>query len=363
MDAFYRHVRRRTGILMDDGSPAGGRFSHDGDNRQPWKGDPPAPEVPRFDVDDVTAEVADLIRTRYADHPGRLDPGTVPATADDVLALWDWARRTCMTHFGPYEDALSTRSRSLFHTRISGLLNLHRLLPRQVLDDVLALDIPLGSAEGFVRQILGWREFVRHVHRVSDGFRREGMRPDALTLPTPLPPAWWEGSPSGLACLDDTVRAVWEDGYTHHIPRLMVLANIALLLDVDARALTDWFWVAYTDAYDWVVEPNVLGMGTFATGELMTTKPYIAGSGYLHRMGDHCAGCAFHPKKTCPLTPLYWAWLARHDAEVDHVQRLTRQLWSARRRDPGKRDQDAATFVRVRDTLLAGGRLVPEDPG
>ncbi|NCG18885.1 MAG: deoxyribodipyrimidine photolyase [Rhodobacterales bacterium] len=360
MDVFYRAIRRETGILMKGQKPAGGRFSHDGDNRQPWKGEPTPPTPPSFGVDSIDEEVAALIATEFSSHPGEADASAVPTTDAQAEAAWQWVKESCLEHYGPCEDAMSSHARSLFHSRISPLMNQLRLLPRRVISDVVSMDLPINSQEGFIRQVLGWREFVHHVHDVSDGFRRPGMTADRLASKSPLPAAFW-GSPSGLACLDEAVDQVWSEGWTHHIPRLMVLSNIAVLLDVDPRELTDWFWVAFTDAYEWVVEPNVLGMGTFATGELMTTKPYIAGSGYIHRMSDYCKGCAFHAKRTCPLTPMYWAWLSRHDDEVQDVSRLRRQLWSARRRAPEKQSRDARIFTWVSDALAAGERLTPED--
>ncbi|MFO0611684.1 MAG: cryptochrome/photolyase family protein [Polyangiaceae bacterium] len=172
MDAFYRHMRRKTGWLLDRGKPAGGKWSHDGANRRPWRGSPPLPTPPKFEPDEVTLEVCDLVRTRYGHHPGRISVDALPATRADADRLWDWAKTACLPSFGPFEDAMSTRSTTLFHTRVSALLNLHRLLPARVCEDVLALPLPLPSVEGFVRQILGWREFVRHVHRATDGFRR-----------------------------------------------------------------------------------------------------------------------------------------------------------------------------------------------
>ena len=348
MDSFYRRVRRDSGLLMDDNQPQGGRFSFDSDNRESWPGDPPAPAPPRFSPDEITREVGELIESRYGDHPGRLDLEALPTTAADAEALWRWAVEECLPLFGPYEDAMSTESRSLFHTRVSGLLHLHRLLPIDLVTDVAEMDIPLASREGFIRQILGWREFVRHVHEATDGFR--SVEANYLEVSRPLPDAFWNGG-SGLACLDTVVREVWEDGYSHHITRLMVLSNIANLLDVDPRALTDWFWVAYTDAFDWVVEPNVLGMGTFATGDRMTTKPYVCGAAYIHRMSDYCAGCAFDPKRDCPLTPMYWAYLARHEEKLSDNPRLRVIYGSLRRRSQEKRRQDAAVFEHVSTTL------------
>jgi len=382
MDAFYRTVRRRTGILMDArGKPEGGQFSFDGDNRKPWKGTPPAPTPPRFVVDDITAEVVQLVETRFAEHPGTVDAGALPATAADAMTLWAWAKAQCLPHFGPYEDAMSTRSRGLFHSRVSALMNLHRLLPKDIVDDVLALELPLASKEGFIRQVIGWREFVKRVHDASDGFRAgraalvDGAAagaPSFLGARDPLPPAFWpkdgvgpwRGAESGLGCLDHVVGDVWAEGYSHHITRLMVLGNIAALLDVSPRELTDWFWAAYTDAFDWVVEPNVLGMATFGAGDVMTTKPYVAGSAYIDKMSDHCRGCAFAPKKPvaeggCPLTPLYWDFLRRHEPQLRDIERLTLPLASMRKRSAEQHAADERVFAITRRTLQAGQRLAP----
>jgi deoxyribodipyrimidine photolyase-related protein len=395
MDAFYRHVRRRTGLLMDGENPEGGAFSYDADNRKPWPGEPPAPDPPRFTADAITDEVAGLVETHFADHPGEVDLGALPATRDDAETLWQWALENCMTHFGPYEDAMSSAISGLFHTRISGLLNLHRLLPARVVADVAALDIPLPSKEGFIRQVLGWREFVRHVHEATDGFRQlapaetpvaaspgvggwsrwagrswkrpgrdervdGGASPSVLGADRPLPAGFWPGAPTGLACLDRVVEDVWREGWSHHIPRLMVLANIATLLDVSPRELTDWFWVAYVDAYDWVVEPNVLAMGTYAVGPLMTTKPYISGAAYINRMSDFCRECAFDPKNDCPITNLYWAFLARHHDALQGNPRMGLMLRSCAKRSAGQRRHDREVFEWARTELEGGGRLTPK---
>ena len=155
------------------------------------------------------------------------------------------------------------------------------------------------------------------------------------------------------------VESVWDEGYSHHITRLMVLSNLASLLDVDPRELTDWFWVAYIDAYDWVVEPNVLGMGTFAAGDLMTTKPYVSGAAYIDRMSDYCGACAFHPKKTCPITPLYWAYLGRHADALEGNPRVALPLRSQAKRTPAQKEADRSTFEEVRATLQRGEALSP----
>ncbi len=395
MDAFYREVRRRSGLLMVDGKPIGGKFSFDAENRKPWAGETPAPEPPVFEPDALTIEVAELIETHFAAHPGSIDLATLPASVDDAEVLWRWALENCVPCFGPYEDAMSRASSGLFHTRISGLLNLHRLLPSRVVDDVVALDIPFASKEGFVRQVLGWREFMRHVHEATVGFRElpggappraerpgdggwarwsgstwagrsddevfdGGACPSALGAELPLPLSYWPGRPSGLACLDRVVEDVWREAWSHHITRLMVLSNIAALLDVSPRELTDWFWIAYVDAYDWVVEPNVLAMGTYGVGPLMTTKPYVSGAAYINRMSDYCAVCAFNPKKNCPITNLYWAYLDRHRQTFADNPRMRLVLNALARRTDSQLQTDGAVFEWVSSVLGEGGTVTPE---
>jgi deoxyribodipyrimidine photolyase-related protein len=395
MDTFYRSIRRTTGILMEGEKPVGGRYSFDVENRLPWYGKPASPGPPSFPRDPIKEEVGELISKVFAHHPGRLDLDALPATRKDAEKLWSWAKAECLPLFGPYEDAMSHRSRSLFHTRISSLVNIHRLLPSRVISDVATMKLPLESKEGFSRQVLGWREFVRHVHEATDGFRKVpgvrtpvektpghggyerwagkswrsgrtskgpdgGAAPCTLGCDTPLPPAYW-GEPSGLACLDTVVSDVWAEGYSHHITRLMILSNLATLLDVRPRELTDWFWVAYTDAYDWVVEPNVLGMGTYALGGLMTTKPYVSGAAYINRMSDYCSLCAFNPKTDCPFAFLYWAFLARHEAALKSNPRLTMPMASLGKRGVSRRKQDQEVYKRVREILAKGDKVTPQN--
>ncbi|MCB9529082.1 MAG: cryptochrome/photolyase family protein [Myxococcales bacterium] len=385
MDAFYRRVRRDSGILMAGGKPVGGRYSFDRENRRRWDGEPEAPAPPTFVADEITEEVVGLVERRYGGHPGRVDAARLPSTAGDAARLWAWAKAECLPWFGPFEDAMSTRSRTVFHTLVSPLLNLHRLTPRQVVGDVLASEVPLACREGFVRQVIGWREFVRHVHRETDGFRAVpgvavaarpgdagwgawsgwraasggvdgGACPDALGADGLLPAALW-GAPSGMACLDGVVAGVMADGWSHHITRLMVISNLGTLLGWSPRALTDWFWAAYVDAYDWVVEPNVLGMGTYALGELMTTKPYVSGAAYIERMSDYCDGCAL--AGDCPVTRLYWAFLARNGERLRGNRRMALPLASARKRAAGEQARDRAVWQAVRDALAAGARVMP----
>ena len=389
MDAFYRAARRATGLLMEDGKPTGGKLSFDTDNRRRYKGAPLAPAVPRFEVDALKAEVVELIEEEFSRHPGALDISTIPVHRHEHEALWRWFLLHGLHDFGPYQDAMAEGLTTLFHSRISASLHLHRILPRRAVQDVVDADVPLASKEGFVRQVLGWREFVRHVHVETDGFRDlphgappvapvpgdagferaraepwpepgggpdGGACPSALNADQQLPPAFW-GVESGLRCLDVVVEEVWREGYGHHITRLMILGNVATLLGVEPRAITDWFWVAYQDAFDWVVEPNVLGMGTFALGDLMTTKPYVSGSAYVNKMSDYCKGCAFDPQINCPIRSLYWDFLARNEAQLGGNPRLRMPFASLRRMEVEQLRAHQRRSERSR-TLLARGKPV-----
>ena len=320
---------------------------------------------------EVTREVMDLVAERFPHAFGRLDGFDWPCTSDEVETFWQHALTRSLPHFGPFEDAMNEAEPDLFHTRVSPLVNLGRITPQRVVGDALAAygrgEVPLGSAEGFVRQMLGWREFVKHVHDVTDGFRtvHPGGAPDHLGATERLPPVYWGERPSGMRCLDGAVRLVRDRGWTHHITRLMVLSNLATLLGVSPRELTDWFWVAYVDAYDWVVEPNVLAMGTFGVGGVMTTKPYVSGAAYLRKMGDACDGCRFDATgrdatRPCPVTPLYWDFLHRNDATLAPVQRLAMPLASARRRTLAQHEHAAQVRARVLVHLAAGDELPPD---
>ena len=374
MTPLYKRFRRETGVLMEEGVPEGGKFSFDAENRKPWKGDPAAPSAPRFVKSAIDLEVEELVRQSFTDHPGEPDLSALPTSREQALEALSFTR-SIMPEFGPFEDAMSSESKGLFHSRMAAVLNVHRVLPRELLEEVLTTPAPINSKEGFVRQLI-WREYVHHVHEVTDGFRAleldrstthrrdaawyldppahlvddKEKHPNRLQQTRALPRAYWEAN-SGLECLDVTVRAVMEEAWTHHIPRLMVLGNLASLLDVEPRQLTDWFHVAFVDAYDWVVEPNVLGMGTFAVGEAMMTKPYVSGTPYINKMSDHCAQCEFDPKSTCPISKLYWAFLARHEDAFKGNHRMNMALASMRRRTAEQKALDAAAFTEWSDKL------------
>ncbi len=347
MDRFYRKMRQQSGILMQNARPVGGQFSFDADNRKPYRGQPPVPAPPLFPPDAITQEVIELVARDYAHHFGSINGFDLPTTQADCDTMWQFALEHLLPNFGPYEDAMRDDQLQLFHSRTSALINLGRLLPAHLLRDVERATaqerIPLASAEGFIRQILGWREFMRHIHEQTDGYRLvpvaqekrakkdpkdmyAGATPSALGAALPLPAVYW-GTKSGLHCMDTVVEQVIRDGWSHHITRLMVLSNLANLCGFSPRELTDWFWFAYVDAYDWVVEPNVLGMATYADGGLTATKPYVSGAAYINRMSNYCGHCQYDPKKSvgegsCPFTSLYWTFLERNEEVLKDNFRL-----------------------------------------
>ena len=402
MDRFYRRQREKTGILMANGRPVGGQFSFDPDNRNPYKGEVPIPAPPSFAPDAITEEVIGYVATAYAHHFGQIDGFDMPTTQADADLHWSFALTHLLPFFGPFEDAMRDDHLQIFHSKTSALVNLGRLLPRDLVRDVAQATetgtISLASAEGFIRQMLGWREFMRHIHQQTDGYRlipaareerprpRErspdagdapdaytgaqpvtevrtgaeteiavaapadadpyaGATPSALGASLPLPAVYW-GAKSGLYCMDTVVAQVIREGWSHHITRLMVLSNLAVLCGFSPRELTDWFWFAYVDAYDWVVEPNVLGMSTYADGGVTATKPYVSGAAYINRMSNFCPRCTYDPKLSvgpgsCPFTALYWTFLERNQDVLANNFRLAMQFRTLRKKS-------AAEMVQLR---------------
>ena len=357
MDKFYQRVRKETGVLMQDGKPMGGKYSFDAENRLPWKGDPPAQRELFFGVDEIDNSVMRLVTEEFAHHPGNCDLSKVPTTFEQHNQALKWGMDN-MEFFGPYEDAMSSKSRYLFHSKLAISVNLHRLSPQQIVDSALATNAPINSVEGFFRQMI-WREYVKHVHDVTDGFRtlevydEHAREPNFLEQNNPLPAAYW-GAKTGLNCLDEVVSSVMDEGWTHHIPRLMILSNFASLLDINPRQLTTWFHEAFIDAYDWVVEPNVLGMGTYSLGSAMMTKPYVSGTPYINKMSDYCKNCKFNPKKDCKVSNLYWAFLERHKESFNGNIRMAMPLRSLAKRSDEKKAQDVVAYEEILSALTEG---------
>lgn len=320
LEYFYREQRRRTGLLMEGDQPAGGRWNLDHDNRQPLPTALSVPEPPRHRQDATTREVIALVAEHFGDHFGSLEGFHWPVTRRQALVDLRHFIVHLLPEFGRYQDAISDAEPFLFHSRLAAALNLGLLSPRELCEaaerEYLEGRAPLNSVEGFIRQILGWREYVRGLYWTRMPDYKTG---NALGAEGDLPACYWSGK-TELRCLARAIEMTRDNAYAHHIQRLMVTGNIALLCDVSPEALCDWYLAVYADACEWVELPNTLGMVLHADGGLMGSKPYCASGKYIDRMSDHCRHCRFDPKQVtgddaCPLNSLYWRFLERH-AEI-----------------------------------------------
>lgn len=355
MEHFYRLMRQQTGLLMSaDGEPEGGTWNYDHDNRESFGKDGPGfvPKHRRFAPDAITADVLALVAERYASHPGRLDTFDWPVTrADALLALDDFVTHR-LAAFGPFEDAVWDTEPVLYHSRLSAAMNLKLLNPREVCEAAIAAyhakRAPIESVEGFVRQILGWREYVRglYFHRMPDW-----LTDNALGADQPLPAFYWTGD-TAMACLKGALGDTLRNGYAHHIQRLMVTGLFALMLGVRPQDVHGWYLAVYVDAVEWVEVPNTIGMSQHADGGIMASKPYIASGKYIDRMTNYCRGCRFDPAKAsgpkaCPVTTLYWDFLARHRDRYAGHPRLMMQVRNLDRMKP-----EALAAIRSEAALL-----------
>ena len=323
MEFFYREMRREHGVLMEGKEPAGGQWNFDADNRKsfPKAGPGWIPEPARFEPDAITREVLALVQRRFPDHPGSLAEfgwPVTPAQAREALQRFIDDR---LIAFGAYQDAMWTDTPFGWHSLLSVALNLHLIDPREV---VAAAEtawrergLPLAAVEGFIRQILGWREFIRGVYWLDmPGLREANHYGHQRKLP-----AWYWTGNTRMACMRDTIGQTLKHGYAHHIQRLMVTGQFALLAELSPQQVADWYLAVYVDAIEWVELPNVAGMALFANGGRFTSKPYVASGQYIDRMSNYCKGCAYAPAQrsgegACPVTTLYWNFLDRHETEL-----------------------------------------------
>lgn len=327
MEHFYREMRREHGVLMDGDRPVGGAWNFDADNRKPWPAGLVPPPRLRFPPDAVTQEVIDMVAARFGGHFGSLDGFGWPVTRAQALdALADFVANA-LPSFGDYQDAMKAGAPFLYHALLAPALNLGLLSPREVCaaaeDAWRAGHAPLNSTEGFIRQILGWREYVRGIYwSLMPGYADT----NALAADRALPEFYWTGE-TDMRCLRETIGSTGRHAYSHHIQRLMVTGNFALLAGVAPREIERWYLAVYADAVEWVEMPNTLGMAVFADGGRMASKPYAASGAYIHRMSDFCGCCRFDPKaktgpRACPFNYLYWAFLLRNQARLEANPRM-----------------------------------------
>lgn len=349
---FYRFQRRRLDLFMDGDEPEQGTWNFDHENREPPPTDGRSwPEVTRFELDELDRDVMN----RFPENVWGAPPdGTWPVTRAQALQRLDEFIENVLPIFGPHEDAMLRAEWKLAHSALSSSLNLGLLHPLEVVEAVKAAyrngKVPIASAEGFIRQVIGWREYVWGLFWawMPEYAERNGLGADR-----PVPPAFTGEAPTEMACVASVVEHLHDHGYTHHIERLMVLGNLALTHGVDPQAMTDWMWASFVDGAEWVMVPNVVGMALHADGGQMATKPYASGGAYINRMSDSCRECRFDPKqrvgpKACPFTTLYWDFLARNESAFENNHRMARQLGGMRRLANLDEVREQAVDIRTR---------------
>ncbi len=344
MERFYRWMRKRYDVLMDDDQPVGGRWNFDADNRKSFGKDGPGKiKAPRsFRPDDITKDVLAMVAAEFPDSPGTLEHFDYPVTHEQARqALKDFIKHR-LANFGDYQDAMATGYPYLYHSRLSCVMNLRMLHPMDAIraaeDAWRNGDADLATVEGFIRQILGWREYIRGVYWLKMPDYLDG---NALDADVPAPDFLWTGE-TDMNCVHQSVEQLKDHAYAHHIQRLMVLGLFCLVAGVRPREVHDWHMSMYADAIDWVSLPNVLGMSQYADGGFLATKPYCASGNYINKMSDYCSGCRYNPKKTvgddaCPFTTLYWDFLSRNRQRLANNHRMGLQFKNLDRKSDADR--------------------------
>ena len=328
MEYFYRTMRRKTGWLMEGDQPVGGKWNYDRQNRKALPANTTLPTRLRFEPDEITREVMRLVGLRHASHFGDLEPFGWATCREDARRALAHFITDCLPDFGTYQDAMTSGEDFVYHALISPYLNIGLLLPREVCEAALLAfeegSVPLAAVEGFIRQILGWREYVRGIYWLQ---MPDYARSNFLQAVRPLPDFFWTAA-TKLNCLRETIESTRRNAYAHHIQRLMILGNFALLAGLAPAEVEEWYLLVYADAFEWVELPNTHGMALFADGGLLASKPYAASGAYINRMSNYCSDCHYDPKiKTgegaCPFNYLYWYFLASNENRLRSNPRMS----------------------------------------
>jgi len=339
MEYFYRDMRKRYGVLLDGAEPCGGKWNYDAENRAGWRNQVSIPDRPDVPPDEITRQVIKEVGERFPDNPGDLSQFRLAVTHGDAQVQFDWFCEHALDNFGTYQDALPEESPWVFHSLISMYLNcgLLEALPlcQQVESAWRRGQCSLAAAEGFIRQILGWREYVRGIYWL---FMPEYATRNTFDARRPLPDFFWTGD-TDLRCLHRALQQSLDLGYAHHIQRLMVIGNFALLAGLDVDSVCAWYLAVYVDAYEWVELPNTAGMALYADDGAMASKPYAASGKYIQKQGNHCKQCRYNPGKTtgedaCPYNSLYWSFIDRNEQRLSTNARMGLILGNWRKRDP-----------------------------
>ncbi|CDN15917.1 FIG00558647: hypothetical protein [Richelia intracellularis] len=345
LEDFYRTGRKRFNILMDGNKPIGGKWNFDKQNRQPPKDKLQTPPPLWFNPDEITRSVLNRIKTENISDYGEIEPFRWGVTREDALAVLEHFITQCLPTFGPYQDAMLTGEETLWHSLISPYLNLGLLTSIEIIKAVekayFENKIELNSIEGFIRQVLGWREYMRGIYLYQDEDYRNS---NWFNHHQPLPNFYWRSSQTDMNCLYQVLTQVEKTGYAHHIQRLMILSNFALIVGVSPQEIEAWFHAAFIDAYDWIMQTNVIGMGQFADGGILASKPYASSANYINKMSDYCRYCIYNPKqrtgdKACPFNFFYWDFMLRHQQQLKSLGRMSLVLSHLQRIEPKDMEQ------------------------
>ncbi len=332
LEDFYREGRKRFKVLMNGNQPIGGQWNFDKQNRRPPQVKLETPQPLWFEPDEMTQSVIDAIKDENLTNYGEIEPFRWGVTRSDAKAVLEHFLRICLPTFGPYQDAMVTGEETLWHSLISPYLNLGLLNPMEVIEAAQKAyfenELELNSVEGFIRQVLGWREYMHGIYHYLDKDYREN---NWFNHSEPLPDFYWHSDQTNMNCLHQVLIQVEKTGYAHHIQRLMVLSNFALIVGVDPQEIESWFHAAFVDAHDWVMVSNVIGMGQFADGGILASKPYASSANYINKMSDYCKNCAYNRRqrigeKACPFNFFYWDFLARHQEKLKSLGRMNLAL-------------------------------------
>ena len=345
MEYFYREMRRQTGLLVDaEGRPEGGEWNYDKQNRKPAGNHAPIPRPISFRPDEITQSVIALVAERFPDHPGTIEGFDFAVTHDEAMRQRRRFLSEGLPHFGAYQDAMLSDEPYLWHSILSPYINIGLLdaveVCERAADAYADGSAPLNSVEGYIRQIIGWREFMRGIYwRAGPDY----VDRNYLDAKRALPDFYWNGQ-TDLNCLRQAIGETLSNAYAHHIQRLMITGNFAMLIGADPKQVHEWYLEVYADAYEWVELPNTLGMSQFGDGGMVGSKPYAASGSYINRMSDYCRGCRYDVKKrigddACPFNSLYWDFLARNATKLEHNSRLAMPYRNWNRMDAG--DQQA----------------------
>jgi deoxyribodipyrimidine photolyase-related protein len=358
MEFFYREMRRATGLLMEGSSPIGEQWNFDAENRQSLPQGYRPPERLRFEPDAETRDVIEMVRRRYPQNFGALEPFEWAVTREDALAALDHFIAHALPGFGTYQDAMKTGEPFLHHGLVSPYLNVGLLTADEVCAAAerayFAGNAPLNAVEGFIRQVIGWREYVRGIYWLK---MPDYARSNDLGATRDLPWFYWSGK-TRMNCLAQAIGDTHRHAYAHHIQRLMVTGNFALLAGIEPAQIEAWYLAVYIDAFDWVELPNVHGMVMFADGGLLASKPYAASGAYIDRMSDYCSGCFYSPKtrqgeRACPITLLYWNFLIANRQKLAGNRRMAMPYRNLDRMDAATRHDIETRARRFLDGLSA----------